>query len=106
MKQMSYIWKTISIIYKENKVHLIAGIFLLLLVATFPFIKLVSINLLVDEISKEVFDYSKILFLILFFCVSLFISNSASFVNLLGSYLWITAEIALQNVIIKTTAKK
>lgn len=106
MKQMSYIWKTISIIYKENKVHLIAGIFLLLLVATFPFIKLVSINLLVDEISKEVFDYSKILLLILFFCVSLFISNSASFVNLLGSYLWITAEIALQNVIIKTTAKK
>lgn len=106
MKQMSYIWKTISIIYKENKLHLIAGIFLLLLVATFPFIKLVSINLLVDEISKEVFDYSKVLFLILFFCISLFISNSASFVNLLGSYLWITAEIALQNVIIKTTAKK
>ena len=103
---MSYIWKTISIIYKENKLHLIAGIFLLLLVATFPFIKLVSINLLVDEISKEVFDYSKVLFLILFFCISLFISNSASFVNLLGSYLWITAEIALQNVIIKTTAKK
>lgn len=106
MKQMSYIWKTISIIYKENKLHLIAGIFLLLLVATFPFIKLVSINLLVDEISKEIFDYSKVLFLILFFCISLFISNSASFVNLLGSYLWITAEIALQNVIIKTTAKK
>lgn len=106
MKQMSYIWKTISIIYKENKSHLIAGIFLLLLVATFPFIKLVSINLLVDEISKEIFDYSKVLFLILFFCISLFISNSASFVNLLGSYLWITAEIALQNVIIKTTAKK
>ena len=106
MKQMSYIWKTISIIYKENKLHLIAGIFLLLLVATFPFIKLVSINLLVDEISKEAFDYYKILLLILFFCVSLFISNSASFVNLLGSYLWITAEIALQNVIIKTTAKK
>lgn len=103
---MSYIWKTISIIYKENKSHLIAGIFLLLLVATFPFIKLVSINLLVDEISKEIFDYSKVLFLILFFCISLFISNSASFVNLLGSYLWITAEIALQNVIIKTTAKK
>lgn len=106
MKQMSYIWKTISIIYKENKVHLIAGIFLLLLVATFPFIKLVSINLLVDEISKEAFDYYRILVLILFFCVSLFISNSASFVNLLGSYLWITAEIALQNVIIKATAKK
>ncbi len=106
MKQMSYIWKTVSIIYKENKLHLIAGIFLLLLVATFPFIKLVSINLLVDEISKEAFDYYRILVLILFFCVSLFISNSASFVNLLGSYLWITAEIALQNVIIKTTAKK
>ncbi len=106
MKQMSYIWKTISIIYKENKLHLIAGIFLLLLVATFPFIKLVSINLLVDEISKEAFDYYRILVLILFFCVSLFISNSASFVNLLGSYLWITAEIALQNVIIKATAKK
>ncbi len=103
---MSYIWKTVSIIYKENKLHLIAGIFLLLLVATFPFIKLVSINLLVDEISKEAFDYYRILVLILFFCVSLFISNSASFVNLLGSYLWITAEIALQNVIIKTTAKK
>ncbi len=106
MKQMSYIWKTVSIIYKENKLHLIAGIFLLLLVATFPFIKLVSINLLVDEISKEAFDYYRILVLILFFCVSLFISNSASFVNLLGSYLWITAEIALQNVIIKATAKK
>lgn len=106
MKQMSYIWKTVSIIYKENKLHLIAGIFLLLLVATFPFIKLVSINLLVDEISKETFDYYRILVLILFFCVSLFISNSASFVNLLGSYLWITAEIALQNVIIKATAKK
>ncbi len=103
---MSYIWKTVSIIYKENKLHLIAGIFLLLLVATFPFIKLVSINLLVDEISKEAFDYYRILVLILFFCVSLFISNSASFVNLLGSYLWITAEIALQNVIIKATAKK
>ena len=65
MKQMSYIWKTVSIIYKENKLHLIAGIFLLLLVATFPFIKLVSINLLVDEISKEAFDYYRILVLIL-----------------------------------------
>jgi ABC-type bacteriocin/lantibiotic exporters, contain an N-terminal double-glycine peptidase domain len=106
MKQMSYILKTISIIYKENKLHLISCIFLLLLVATFPFIKLVSINLLVDEISKESFDYYKILLLILFFCVSMFVSNSASFVNLLGSYLWITAEIALQNAIINTTAKK
>ncbi len=76
MKQMSYIWKTVSIIYKENKLHLIAGIFLLLLVATFPFIKLVSINLLVDEISKEAFDYYRILVLILFFCVSIFMDNS------------------------------
>lgn len=106
MKQMSYIWKTISIIYKESKARLLVSIFLLLLVSSFPFLKLVSVNLLVEELSKGTLDYYRILLFIFLYCAALFVSNSASFVNLLGSYLWITAEIALQNVIMKTTAEK
>ncbi len=81
-------------------------IFLLLLVSLFPLFKLVATNMLVQELTNGIQDFRRIILLIVVFCLSILLVNSTTFINLLGSYLWITAEMALQSAIIRKSIKK
>lgn len=75
------------------------SILLLIIIAIFPPLSMYILSLLIDLIYSSV-SVNQIIQIIILYFFSLVASNFLPLINLLGSYLWITAETALQETII------
>lgn len=106
MKKKKYVWETFEIIYKGAPAHFIVCIILLVLIALFAPLHLLAINTLINMLTGNNLSLDKFLYPFLFFIFTLILTNSKSVINLLGSYLWITAEISLQKALIKKATNK
>ena len=102
----NYFLYTLKVIYQNARLRFVLCIALLSIIASFPMINLMATNALVTQVMLMPFQMSNVLLPGIAFIVSFLLLNSDSFVNLLGSYIWITAEIALQKAIIEKTANK
>ena len=105
MKNNYFIY-TLKVIYKNAPVRFILCIVMLSFIATFPMINLMATNALITQVMVLHIHMSDLLKPGIGFIVSFLLLNSDSFVNLLGSYIWITAEIALQKALIEKAANK
>lgn len=79
---------------------------MLILISSFPLLNLMATNALVTCMTMPLLNVKTLAGLCVAFIVSLLLINSKPFINLLGSYIWITAEIALQSALIQKASKK
>lgn len=106
MNKLLSIFKTASIIYRESKIRLIVSVILLLMISLLPLLQLHATNLLVKEISGTNIQFVEATKSIIIYGLVILLCNSKTLVNILGSYLWITAEISLQKSIIDKASQK
>lgn len=106
MKKRTYFFSTLKIIYLNSPIRFIVCIGLLIFVSTFPLINLVTTNILIKGLTAIPFCMENIIFPIILYIISLLLNNTKTFINMLGSYIWITAEIALQKAMIKKAGNK
>ena len=105
-KRHNYIWETIKIIYKGAPLRFLICIVLLICISLFFPLNLFAINLLVNTITSDWITIGVLFSSGIFFVFTLLLMNSKSFINILGSYLWITAEISLQRALMKKASQK
>lgn len=97
--------KTIRIIYDGSPKRFITCLILLSIVSLFSPLYLLAVNNLITALTNN-FSVENIIGPLIFFMAMILITNSKRTINLLGSYLWITAEIALQKAIIQKATSK
>ena len=106
MRSGSYVMKTLRIIYSGAPLNFIVCILLLLFISCFEPLSLMAISRFTDTLTEADLQESKIVWSAAFLILTLLLTNSKSLINLLGSYLWITSEIALQKLMIEKAASK
>lgn len=102
----NYFFYTLKVIYHNAPGRFVLCLILLSIIASFPMINLMATNTLLMQLMATPFQLKGTLLAEFVFVISFLLLNSNSFVNLLGSYIWITAEIALQKALIKKAANK
>ncbi len=102
----NYLFLTIKIIYQNAPVRFLLCIGMLVFTSFFSVLNLMATNHLTDKITHVPYVWEETLFAAALFCLTLLLNQSKSFINLLGSYLWITAELALQRALIQKAANK
>ena len=98
------VFRTFCIIYRESPRRFLLCVFLLIAVSTFSPLYLYSADRLISHLQSGSFEKPMIYMDVALFAFAILLTNSKGMVNLLGSYLWITAEIALQKALIKKAA--
>ena len=105
MIKTNYIWETIKIIYKGSPLRFCVCILLLVFISTLNPLYIIAANRLINTLTVT-YQLNILIYPFVFFILTLILNNSKSFINLLGSYLWITAEVSLQRALIEKTSKK
>lgn len=106
MKKDSYILKTLHVIYRGSPVRFTVCIFLLIVISFFGPLNLIAISQLTETIAAPQLQLANPMTDTIFFLITMLLLNSKALVNLLGSYLWITAELSLQKALIEKAASK
>ena len=104
-KRNYYILDTLKIVYKNSYKRFVLSILLLVIASLFTPLSLYTLNSLIKIASTEIAINYKSISIVLFFGITLLLSNSVYIINILGSYIWISSEIALQKSIIKKAEK-
>lgn len=102
----NYFLRTLNLIYKNAPMRFLLSIGTLILISSFPLLNLMATNALITQMTARPLQIENLVIPSLAFIISLLLINSKSFMNLLGSYIWITAEIALQRALIQKASNK
>ncbi len=102
----NYLFLTIKIIYQNAPIRFLLCISMLVFTSLFSVLNLMATNHLTSKITHVPYVWDEVLPAAVLFCFTLLLNQSKSFINLLGSYLWITAELALQKALIQKAANK
>lgn len=102
----NYLFLTLKIIYQNAPIRLFLCICMLILTSFFSVLNLMATNDLTSKITHLPYTSSELFLSGIIFCLTLLLNNSKSFINILGSYLWITAELALQKALILKASNK
>lgn len=105
MSKKNYVLRTVGIIWRESPLRLLLCILLLVIASLFSPIYLYAADRLITQLQIVDITAREVYADVLFFVFALLLNNSKALINLLGSYLWITAEIALQSALIKKAAQ-
>lgn len=105
-RKHGYILKTLNVIYRGSPIRFTVCIFLLIIVSFFEPLNLIAIGQLTKTIAVSQLQFDHLIRNTIFFLITMLMLNSKSLINLLGSYLWITAEISLQKALIEKAAAK
>lgn len=106
MKKKNYIFYTMRLIYQSAPIRFLLCIGMLIFISSFPLVNLMAVNTLAARLSASPFEAGRLVWPGIAFIVSLLLNNTKAMMNVLGSYLWITAEIALQGALMKKAADK
>lgn len=106
MKRNNYFISILKIIYQNSPMRFLICIGMLIFIATFPLLNLITTNMLIDCLTTSPLNVDSMVLPIIAFIVSLLLNNAKAFINLLGSYIWITAEMALQSAMVKKATAK
>lgn len=101
-----YFFRTIKLIYNNAPFRLVTCILLLVLVSSFPMLNLVATEYMVESFTNIFISVNDFVVAVIFFILTLILNNTSSIINLLGSYIWISSEIALQKALINKASKK
>lgn len=101
-----YFYFTIKLIYKNSPIRFLICIALLIFTSSFSLLNLMAINTLIKRLTESPFKPETLVYPGIAFVVTLLLNNAKSFLNMLGSYIWITAEMALQKALIRKAADK
>ncbi len=102
----SYILQTIKVIFRESPYRFLSCIALLIFISLFSPFYLYSSNRLITHIQQGTMSNPILCWDVVLFISALLLVNAKPLINMLGSYLWITAEIALQKSILKKVSEK
>lgn len=102
----NYFFRTLMLIFKNAPLRFTACIGMLIFISTFPMLNLMAANVLISQFAASPFRADQTVVPGIAFIVTLLLINARAFINLLGSYIWITAEIALQGALVKKAAEK
>lgn len=98
MHNSSYVMRTIKMLFTEAPLRMVVCVGLLIVAATFAPLSMVMINYIIKILCDG--EVVKVIPIIAGYSAILFLNNALPLINILGSYLWITAEIVLQKAII------
>lgn len=101
-----YFFYTLKLIYKNSPIRFLVCIGLLIFASSFSLLNLMAMNMLITRLTESAFKPEELIYPGIAFVVTLLLNNAKPFVNMLGSYIWITAEMALQSALIKKAADK
>lgn len=102
----NYFFRTLGIIYQNAPVRFLVCVCMLIGTSAFPTLNLMAANALTARFVETPFRAEGLVWPGAAFFVTLLLNNAKAFINLLGSYLWITAEMALQGALVKKAADK
>lgn len=101
--RLGYIGRTVAIIYKNAPFRFLVCILLIVLTSLFNPAAIVALERLIAAVERM---EGNLLAPALAFAGILFVSNAQNVFNALGSYLWITAEMAMQSALIDKAGRK
>ncbi len=106
MKKPNYFLPTLQLICRNAPLRFLLCIGMLIFIASFPLLNLMALNALMNRLTAVPFQAERLLGPGVAFAASLLLNNAKSLINLLGSYLWITAELALQGALMRKAADR
>ena len=106
MMKNNYFLRTLRLIYQNSPIRFLLSIGMLIFISSFPLMNLMAVNALVDSLTASPFRPGDLVWPGTAFIVSLLLNNTRSLMNVLGSYIWITAELALQGALIRKAADR
>jgi len=101
-----YFFYTIKLICKNAPIRFLVCIGLLIFTSSFPLLNLMATNKVIARLTELPFQADALVYPGIAFVVTLLLNNAKPFFNMLGSYIWITAEMALQGALIRKAANK
>lgn len=121
-KKNTYFLLTLQLICRNAPGRFLAGIGLLMVISAFPLLNLMALNTLMTRLMEcfpsaaeanmpeNMMTQAQLAQRLLLpgtaFIITLLLNNARPFINILGSYLWISAELALQEALIGKAAGK
>ena len=101
-----YFYRTLKLICRNSPIRFLVCIGLLIFTSSFSLLHLMAMNMLVTRLTESPFQPEALVYPGIAFVATLLLNNARPFFNILGSYIWITAEMALQSALIKKAADK
>lgn len=125
-KKNTYFLATLRLICRNTPFRFLAGIGLLMVISVFPLLNLMAVNTLMtrlmecfpsgteanipENIMENTMTQAQLAQHLLLpgiaFIITLLLNNARPFINILGSYLWISTELTLQEALIGKAAGK
>ncbi len=101
----NYAFRTVKIIYNSSKKNFYSATLLLIAFSFIAPIQLIITKHLIDSLTNLNTINIEFIRMMVLFGVVLILANSKYLINIIGSYLWISSEIALQKAIIDKVKK-
>lgn len=121
-KKNTYLLATLRLICRNAPVRFLAGIGLLMVISAFTLLNLMAVNTLMtrlmecfpsgldanmqENVMTSTQPAQHLLLPGIAFIITLLLNNARPFINILGSYLWISTELTLQEALIGKAAGK